>query len=163
MNHRVVAWMLDCGSGTVVAVSASNMLHVVEDAAQRFRVPLAPAHCNQVLVWQQRVLPIVDLAVLLTASAPVSKKIYSCVLGWRAPGDITEYGVFSTCSLPRRVLVTDDKAVTPTITQAELWRDIALGFFSYHGHSTPIVDPAAVFGSRQSAFVSRAEAVNRIA
>lgn len=153
---NATAWILDCGDEAVIAVSAFNMLHVVEDAALRFKVPLTPAHCSEVLVWQQRVLPVIDLELLLRRHATVSQKNHSCVLGWLCPGDITEYGILATRTSPQRILVTDDKSRTPSAALADVWRGVALGFFEYQNKLIPIADPALVFGSSQVTASSRA-------
>jgi chemotaxis signal transduction protein len=149
MSVSSQAWMLDSGGGTVVAVAASSVLHVVEDTSLIFRVPLGAAHCNQVLVWQRRVLPVVDLAVLMTGLAPISTQSYACVLGWRALTNETEYGVLLLRGLPRRISVDDAQSTAPSDAQADSWEKFALSFFSYHGRAVPIIDPAILFDSKQ--------------
>jgi len=153
MRGGAPAWLLDCGGGTVVAVAATSVLHVVEDASLLFRVPLAPTHCNQVLVWQQHVLPVVDLNVLVsgftTDVTTIARQTYACVLGCRTNNNETEYGVLLLRALPRRISVEDEQSVPPTVAQGESWANIALGFFSYHGRTVPIIDSAIVFGSKQ--------------
>jgi len=163
MNHNADAWMLDCGQGTIAAIGAANMLHVVEDESLCHRIPMAPAHCDRVLVWQKRVLPILDLRLLINASlikansntgdsadSNTAVNQSFCVLGWCRHDDVTEYGVIATTAVPRRIVVTDDKSMAATAEQAASWRSFAVGFFSYHGIAVPILDPATLFGSRQA-------------
>lgn len=158
------AWLTDCGGGVLAAIGIPNVLHVVEDTSLLFRVPLAPAHCNRVLLWQNRVLPVVDLSVLLATKIASARSLYSCVLGWRDAGGVTEYGVLLSRALPRRILISDSQRAEPLDTDVERWRGIALGFFSYHKHITPIVDPAALFGSTQAfRHLSEAGRAHRIA
>jgi chemotaxis signal transduction protein len=149
MSAYSEVWLLDCGQGSTVAVPAANMLHVVDDASLCFRVPMAPAHCDRVLVWQKRVLPIVDARRLLYPA--VDRLIHEvfCVLGWSIRDDETEYGVITTIASPRRAVVRDDQCTAPTTEQAALWRSHALCVFAHQGTAIPIVDPASLFGSRQ--------------
>ena len=164
MSQGAPAWMLDCGGGVVVATGLANVLHVIEDTSALFRVPMAPAHCNRVLLWQQRVLPAVDLAALLIGAAPPAPRLYACVLGWRVSRNDTEYGVLLARGLPRRITVSDDQRIRPSDSDAERWRGIGLSFFSYHKRATPIVDPASLFGSVQHTTATTAvRASHRIA
>lgn len=144
------AWLMDFGGGVLAAMSVTHVLHVLEDMSLVHRVPLAPAHCNRVLVWQQQLLPVVDLAQLkapeLTAALSQPGRAYACVLGWRIANDATEYGVLLTRSLPRRIVIADDSMVAPSASEASTWQGSALSFFSYHGRTAPIIDPAPLFG-----------------
>jgi chemotaxis signal transduction protein len=150
MSYGNEAWVLDCGQGVVAAVGAAHMLHVVEDAALCFRVPMAPTHCDRVLLWQKRVLPVVDMRPLIGVALGSTATQCFCVLGWCTPDDVTEYGVIATTAVPRRIVVTDDKSMEPTVERAASWRSFAVGFFSYHDTAVPILDPATLFGSRQA-------------
>src|SRR3954462_9406298 len=111
MSDNAPAWLLDCGSGVMAAVGITSVLHVIEDTSLLFRVPLAPAHCNHVLIWQERVLPAADLAVRINGAADASVRTYACVLGWRNVQNQTEYGALLIRGLPRRITVSDEQVV----------------------------------------------------
>jgi chemotaxis signal transduction protein len=149
VSNVLEAWLLECGGGVTVAVPAINMLHVVEETSRCFRVPMAPPHCDHVLVWQERVLPIVDIAKLLSplVAVSVAHKGY-CVVGWCGVDDISEYGVIGAATAPRRVIIRDDMSVAPSAQLASQW-PVAVGFFVHAKDTIAIVDPARLFGSQQ--------------
>jgi len=159
MKRLSPAWLLDCGGGVMVAIGLSNVLHVVEDKSLLHRVPLAPVHCNRVLLWQKRILPAVDIATLVGVAAPAARASYACVLGWRDTHGVSEYGVLLIFGLPRQIGISDADQIRPANADADRWRGLALGFFSYHKRITPIIDPAALFGSVQQSTMVPVERV----
>ncbi len=147
MKRSTQAWLLDCGGGVLVATGLGNVLHVVEDTRLLFKVPLAPPHCNRVLLWQQHALPAVDLALLVTGATSPATRSYACVLGWLNERDETEHGVLLTRSLPRQLSIGDEQQAKPGDRDVERWRGIALGFFTHNQRLMPIINPASLFGT----------------
>lgn len=156
MINAAEAWLVECGNVRVF-VSALNMQHVIEHAGLCYRVPMTPAHCNSVLVWQQQVLPMVNLAEMIyqstTASCP-----YSCVLGWQDIERGTEYGVLAASSFPQRVMIHDSHCIDPTPEVAQTWQGFALCFVEYNNKHIPIIDVARLFDSSQ--FAESADAIS---
>ena len=163
MTRTTTAWLLDCGGGTLAATGNGSVLHVVEDAALLFKVPLAPPHCNRVLVWRDLLLPAVDLARYITGRATSIDRPLSCVLGWRNATGASEYGVIVCQSLPRRIDISDDQRTEPNEGDAKRWSGIALAFFNHSGRATPIIHPGAPFGSMMAKDASERTEHQRIA
>lgn len=147
MSDAAEAWLVECGH-TRVFISAINMLHVIDDATLRQRVPMTPAHCNSVLVWQQQLMPVVNLAELLNQPTQSSYH-YSCILGWQNRDIGTEYGALAASAFPLRVMIHDSHRVTAPVEQIEAWRDYALCFVEYNSKTVPIIDPARLFDASQ--------------
>jgi chemotaxis signal transduction protein len=141
------AWLLDCGGGTRVAVALSTLLHLIEDNSLLFRVPVVPRHLAHVLLWQQRVFPVVDLALQLTGSTPAGAHTYICMLGWRNSSDQSDYGALLVRELPRRIHIPDQSLATPTPQLAGRWQGLALTYFALAKQVIPIIAPAALFES----------------
>jgi len=139
------AWLLECGAVRVL-LSVINMQHVVE-ATQMFHMPMMPAHCNTVLVWQQHVMPIINIAGWL--HEPVSTCPYSCIIGWQDIERGTEYGVLAASAFPQRIKVHDANCVTPSTELAQRWRQCALCFVQLGNEIVPVIDPARLFGASQ--------------
>jgi len=146
-NQSTEAWLLECGAVKVL-ISATNMLHVIEDSRLRHHVPMAPAHCNSVLVWQRHVMPVVNLAKWLDNSDRQNYP-YSCVVGWQDVDHGTEYGALVASAFPQRVMVHDVQCVTPPSDIADAWRDHALCFVDHNKMYVPIIDPARFFDAAQ--------------
>ncbi len=159
-NQSAEAWLLECGP-TRVLVSAINLLHVVEDTSLRFHLPMAPAHCNSVFVWQQQLMPVVDLPVLI--NLPTAACQYFCVLGWKDDTGLTEYGVLGASTFPQRVTIADSQSVTPSAEEISQWQDHALCFVSHRGKTIPIIDVARLFGDSQFAQGNDVNSIGMIA
>jgi chemotaxis signal transduction protein len=147
MMNAAEAWLVECGNVRVF-VSAVNMQHVIEHAGLHFAVPMTPKHCNSVLVWQQQVLPVVNLAEMMSQSAMASCA-YSCVMGWQDIERGTEYGVLAASKFPQRVMIHDSHCVEPAVEIAHVWQGLAMCFVEYNNKQVPIIDVARLFGASQ--------------
>jgi hypothetical protein len=145
MSLRTAAWLLDCGGGVRVALPLTNLLHLIEDRALLQRVPLVPKHLSNVLLWQQRIFCVVDLAMQFGALVPATAASYVCLLGWCESDGRSDYGGLLVRELPRRVQIDDQSLATPTQQLAAQWAGVALTYFDFHGHIIPIIAPAALF------------------
>ena len=143
------AWLLDFGNGIFAATGSSTVLHVIENAPL-FKVPLAPAHCDRVLLWQGRVLPTVNMLALFGDPLD-SRHEYPCIVGWRESENDSAYGALLLQAMPRRIAIGDNDIAEPASNDAARWREFALGFFSYSQRVVPILDVAPLFGSKQHA------------
>jgi chemotaxis signal transduction protein len=141
------AWLLDCGGGTRVAVALPSLLHLIEDSSQLCRVPVVPRHLAHVLLWQQRVFPVIDLALLMTGKVPAAARTYICMLGWRDASEQSEYGALLVRELPRRLQIPDQALATPAAPLANQWQNLALTYFGLQGQVIPIIAPGALFAS----------------
>jgi chemotaxis signal transduction protein len=146
---RAPAWLLDCGAGVRVAIAVPSLLHLIEDCSLLQRVPLVPRHLGQVLLWQQRVFPVVDLTLQMGVHQPVTDQPaahrYICLLGWCDAQQCSDYGGVLVRELPRRIQIADQSLATPTQKLAAHWAGLALTYFDFHGHVIPIIAPAALF------------------
>jgi len=139
------AWLLECGSARVL-ISVTNMQHVVE-ASQMFHVPMMPAHCNRAMVWQQHVIPVINIAMWL--KEPISAFPYSCIIGWQDIERGTEHGALVASAFPQRIKVHDADCIVPPSDIAERWQQCALCFVQLEGDVIPVIDPARLFGASQ--------------
>ena len=58
------AWILQFGSQRSAAVGQRELLHR-DQTVSRYPVPLAPMHCREVIYWQWRPIPLIDMAMWL--------------------------------------------------------------------------------------------------
>jgi len=55
------AWVLDFGMSFRAAVGGRELLHLIDTPAT-FAVPCTPLYCRRVVFWQERLLPVMDIA-----------------------------------------------------------------------------------------------------
>ncbi len=145
MNKRTLAWLLDCGGGVRVAVALHSLLHLIEDTALLQRVPVVPRHLGQVLLWQERLFPVIDVALLVSGTTPATPHTYVCMLGWHDATNASDYGGLLIRELPRRIQIQDDAVAKPTARMVGQWQHLAVTYFDHQGQVIPIIAPAALF------------------
>lgn len=139
------AWVMDVGDGVAVAAGAA---HVVEYllAADPMPVPRTPEHCAGLIVWRERLIPVIDLARLLTGrdntSGPHRRAV---ILAYQqAAGEPLQYGALFVTAAPTQTLVSDDMACALPDGQPAL-PHIARACFSNRDQAVAILDPRRLF------------------
>lgn len=112
------AWILPLASRLAVAVGAYELRHVLPDVPALFAIPQAPAYCCRVLLWQERIVPLMDLAARFcfvpepnsqACNAAYAQHI-AIVAYWSDDSDAVEHGALLLHGLPWRCSVADAQA-----------------------------------------------------
>ncbi len=139
------AWVMDVGGGVAVAAGTA---HVVEYllAADPMPVPRAPEHCAGLMVWRERLIPVIDLAQLLTGrrSTPGPHRRAVILAYQQAAGRPLHYGALFVTAAPTQTSVSDDMACALPDTLPALPR-IARACFTHQDQAVAIVDPRQLF------------------
>lgn len=139
------AWVMDVGDGVAVAAGTA---HVVEYllAADPMPVPRAPEHCAGLIVWRERLIPVIDLARLLTGrdNAPGPHRRAVILAYQQAAGRPLQYGALFVTAAPTQTSVSDDMACALPDTQPAL-AHIARACFTHQDQAVAIVDPRQLF------------------
>ena len=138
------AWMLDFGGSLRAAVGARELLHLV-DAPATFAVPCTPEYCHHVVLWQERLLPVMDIAVRLGA-APRTAPFLAVVGYQRQRNEYPEFGALMLASPPRQLAVSDEQACRLT-DEGSSWRELAISCFEHQGAPVPVLNLNRIFGS----------------
>lgn len=144
MPSQSRAWVLDLGAGR--HVSAGNH-HVIEYLLSPaiIPVPLVPAHCAGLMVWRERLIPVIDLAPVLHVGETAAPGRRAVVLAYQeAPRQPLRHGALLVCAAPFEVWVSDDMAC-PLPETPEALEYIARSCFGYEGRAIPILDVARLF------------------
>ena len=143
---EVNAWLLDLGEGLLAAIGELELVHLLPDAPALLDVPQSPAYCRKVLVWQQEILPLLNLAARLLGRPVIGGSGLVAVTAYQEhPGADPRYGALMLSAPPVRVRVADSQACGLPETQSG-WRCLALACFEHAGcGSVPVLDLAKVF------------------
>ena len=57
-------WLLSLPGKRIVAVGERELVHILPEVPMLRPIPRAPRHARRAMVWQQRILPVIDLAEL---------------------------------------------------------------------------------------------------
>ncbi len=141
---RMNAWLLDFGDACRAAVGARELLHLV-DAPATFAVPCTPEYCRGVVLWQERLLPVMDIARRVGAQPRPAP--FLAVVGYQQQrGEAPQFGALMLSSPPRQLAVSDEQACgLPEGNSA--WQELAISCFEHQGAAVPVLDLRRIFSS----------------
>ena len=138
------AWVLMLDGQLRAAVGERELVHVIETPAL-LAVPRSPSYCRQVLVWNDTVLPAMDVAVWLRGQPAQRQQTLAGVFAYQArPGAEPEYGALLLAGIPARTRVADDQACGLP-KQPGHWRTLAIACFKQGKQPIPILDLPYIF------------------
>jgi chemotaxis signal transduction protein len=142
------AWLLDFGRGMKAAVGAHEMSHVIL-SPELYEVPCSPAFCDEVLVWQDYILPVLDMNIFLrkqkmmrTHSGVVGIAIYQ-----EDRSKPLTYAGLHLAETPVNIFVSDEQACELPAQKKE-WGIITISCFTYKNDAIPIIDLAILFSGK---------------
>ena len=144
---RMNAWLLDFGGSCQAAVGTRELLHLV-DMPATFAVPCTPGYCGRVVLRQERLLPLMDIAVRRGGASRTTS--FLGVVGYQQQrGEYPQFGALALAAPPRQLAVTDDQACRlPEADSA--WRELAISCFEHQGMPIPVLNLNRIFGSTQN-------------
>lgn len=142
------AWVLDFDSGVQAAVGEREMIHLLQ-APEIFEIPQAPYYCRHTLIWQGRILPLLDLGAWTAGqSLRRAHTIAGIVRYWEQSTQSISYAALSLSRIPRRVWISDDDACELD-EQAGQWQSLVSSCVTISGRPVPILDLPVVFSVGQ--------------
>lgn len=141
---RMNAWVLDLGMGYKAAVGGRELLYLI-DVPITFPVPHTPLYCRTVVFWQERLLPVMDIASRLSGTNQNAQFI--AVIGYQQKrGDPPQFAAIQLASPPLQVAVSDDQACNlPENVRG--WDELAFSCFEYQGDALPVLDLNRLFNT----------------
>ena len=138
------AWLLECGDTLTVAVSDHEIVECVHPE-QFYRIPETPDYCNNVLAWQDKLVPVMDMAAALHgAHKKQSEESFLCMLSYQlAAKQPLQYLALRISETPRKITVDDDQVCElPTGVSSQLLASVSFCCFSYQQLPVAILDIA---------------------
>ena len=134
------AWLLECADALTVAVADHEIVECIQP--ERFYpVPAAPPYCSTVVEWQGRLVPVMDMGQVFTATRAPTQSTFVCLLAYQeAPRSPLQYIGLPVNKTPQKVEVDDAQICEPD--GSALLRAIALSCFTHLQQSVAIVDVA---------------------
>lgn len=137
------AWLLECGDSLALAVADHEMAEFVQQR-ETWTVPGAPGYCTSVMVWQNNIVPVMDLRALRDGFAETSNKSHACVLNYQeAPHLPLQQLAVCVTRAPQKIRVDDEQACDfPASLESGKLREVTLACFAHDGLPVLIVDIA---------------------
>ncbi|MDS4030580.1 MAG: chemotaxis protein CheW [Candidatus Contendobacter sp.] len=138
------AWVLALDHQLRAAVGERELVHLIETPIL-LDVPRSPHYCRQVLVWNDTVLPAMDLAAWLRGQSTQRQEPLAGVFAYQTrPGADPEYGALLLSAIPTQTRVDDDQ-VCALPKQPGNWQTLAISCFQQGDQPIPILDLPHIF------------------
>lgn len=141
------AWLLSFDNELNAAVGGRELQHIAH-APTTFTIPFCPVYVDQVLIWSDRLLPVIDLASWSSDGRQFCRSDLIGIVAYLEHDTHTpSYAGLRIRSAPKRLQVYDHQACA--LPQNMLrWRSITTSCFKYrNGKPVPILDLARVFSN----------------
>lgn len=111
--NKATAWILPITPTVDAAVGELELVHLLPEPPPLFGIPGTPDYCRRVLVWQDRIVPLMDLAERFAAPGRDAASVPGLigVFAYRPEGGgPTGHGALLLRGIPWRLEVGDDQA-----------------------------------------------------
>lgn len=135
------AWLLECDSELIVAVSDHEIVEYLQPQ-RTFTVPETPEYCNRVIAWQDKLVPVMDLAMLTGVRSQQQEASFVCLLGYQlAPREPLQYLALRINTTPQKLEVDDSQACElEGDAVSPLLQAVTLCSFRHMQQTIPIID-----------------------
>ena len=138
------ALLLECSDTLSIAVGDHEMVEFVPTPI-RFAVPGSPAYCSNVLLWQENLVPIMDIAALLGHSLDEAKTLMCLLTYQEQPGAALQQLVVRATKAPEKIRVDDEKACElPEEISTSVLMPVSLSCFTHADQPVIILDIAGL-------------------
>ena len=146
---KSTAWVLDLDGSHYAAVGERQMLHFI-DSPTLLDIPQSPQHCCQVLIWQDNILPVMDLGVWLRGQVVQRNQLAVGIVAYQdRSGSIPQHGALLLASAPTRTAVHDYQACELP-KQPAGWQTLAISCFAAQDKVIPILHLPYIFSQHDS-------------
>ena len=141
---NAAAWVMKVNDSMYASVSQMELVHIV-NGPEPVSIPRAPSYCKNIIVWNDNILPVVDLASMFGISCNNDKYDVVAVTIYRDGSDKINYGGLRLFDSPELEDVENGQVCNiPEFPQC--LRSISLScFISKNGYEVPILDMGKVF------------------
>ncbi len=145
------AWIIGFPGDHLAAVGALELVHVLADEPESFNVPGSPWYCRRVILWEDNVVPIIDVGKMLGVAQEAPGRRHYGIVRYRLwPTDPQRFGALLMDRIPQRIDVDDASAYALPDTLAA-WRDFVISCFVHEHRPVPILDIGSLFSGARAA------------
>ena len=142
---EAAAWLMQIDRLTRVAVGQLELIHIIS-SPEYIEVPKAPEYCQRVVYWNHKMIPVIDISMLVTGTSTYYQNNAVAVALYTDPQtNEVSYGGIQLTDMPLLEKISNDQGLSPT-DLASHWHPYAIsGFKSKDKDLVPIIDVKRLF------------------
>ena len=147
--NSVPAWVMQVDRVAKVAVGKMEVIHIVHNP-EYITIPCAPEHCNRVIYWNKKIIPVMNLSTWFNDSVVYYHSNLVAIVTYQDGnnGDI-KYGGIQLLDPPVIDYVNNNQLSKADSTDGK-WRSIALSCYrNKSDEDIPIIDLRTIFSNTQ--------------
>lgn len=146
-NDQNIAWLLTVESKCRVAISETELCEYVAGPVLH-EIPAADNYCSEVMLWQGRPVPVIQLPSLLRSNSASSQRVLGIgVVAYQlSRGTHLSFVGLPLLDSPEKIRVAESQACSKPTDIDPLWDlpGLCLAYFSYQSAGIPIVNAASL-------------------
>jgi len=143
-NNGVIAWLLQVDRLVNVAIGQFELIHII-DKPDYMSIPQAPKYCNDVILWNSNIVPVMSLASWLTSEIQLDSTGVVAIVVYEDNQGKYKFGGIKLSNAPVQAKVTNGQQCQLT-GEYDKWRKVSLSSFkSKAGDIVPILDVSKLF------------------
>ena len=151
---EAAAWIMKINETLYISVSRIELVHIISNP-DIIPVPRAPSHCRNITLWNDNILPVADIARLVTEGDNTLDKHIVAVTSYKDHDQNVQYGGILLAEPPELEHVNNDQFCGLSDATMKL-RAISLSCFTNkRGFQVPIIDMSTLFSSEYSAMLEQ--------
>lgn len=154
------AWLLDCGESLSIAVGDHEMVELVQTGDQ-YPVTTASEQGTEVVQWQEKVVPVMEVGSLHSGGGQESPGPYLCLLNYQASAGMPlQQLALRVARAPERIQVDDAQVCEfPRDFDDSRLKSVTLSCFTHHAKPVLVLDIASLCSNEFRDQVGNSQAV----
>lgn len=151
---KAAAWVMKVDETLYTSVSQTELVHIINKPVL-FNIPGTPEYCQNVIIWNDNILPVVDISCLRDKNAQHTSREVVAVIIYRDKNNNICYGGINLVGSPDLELV-ENTQMCDFPTQYKDLHEISLSCFkNKSGHEVPILNMSMIFSRDYSERIIR--------
>ena len=139
------AWLMQIDRMSRIAVGKLELIHIIA-TPDFIQVPKAPDYCNKIVLWNNKIIPVIDISMLTNKTSSFTRKNSVAVAIYEDPvTNELKYGGVQLSDMPVMENVTNDQAALKDQLKSIWWPISVSCFKSEDDEIIPVLDVSKVF------------------
>lgn len=133
-----------------MAIGEMEMMHIIPRKPYFHHVPLSPVYCHLVFLWQNEIIPVLDLNAYFDVGDDDINDFerFTCIINYSNENGKVSFGGLLLSSIPVRISVADEQACELPDDIRNLHYFSRSCFYTPDSGATPILNLSRLFSAQ---------------